>query len=265
MSSENTNGQNNYGNPPLENREADLPRCPNVRNPERVACILGALALLFLGYENRSKRPWLTAWCVAKSTLLLFRGATGYCPLYSALGVEGKGTAGPNIGNHGFLSRDIPGHGGVLVQQSITINRPREELFAFWRDLKNLPQVMSHLESVSEHGTTSHWVAKAPVGTSVEWTAEVVKEVPGELIAWRSLPCARVPNSGMVLFKELPENRGTQVRVTLEYDPPAGRLGAIVAKMFMEEPSIQVADDLRRFKQLMEAGEVSTTEGQPHG
>jgi uncharacterized membrane protein len=235
----------------------------NVSDQERVLSLLGGSVLLWAGV--RRKRSWLTPFFFLDGATLLFRAASGYCPLYALLGVKGCGTAGPNIGNYGFLSKDVPGHGGVLVEKSVVVNRPREELFAFWRDLQNLPRVMSHLESVEEHGDHSHWVAKAPAGNSVAWRAEIVRETPNELIAWRSLPGAQIPNSGSVRFKELPTGRGTEIRVILEYAPPAGRLGALTARLFGEEPGLQVESDLRKFKQEMEAGETATTTGQPHG
>ena len=128
---------------------------------------------------------------------------------------------------------------------------------------------MKHLESVTEMGNgRSHWKAKAPAGSSVEWDAEITADQPNELIAWHSLGDADVSNSGMVRFTEAPGDRGTEVHVDLRYDPPGGAIGALFAKMFGEEPGGQIADDLRRFKQVMEIGEVmlsdaTVTEG-PH-
>lgn len=238
---------------------------PNVGDNARVLSLIGGGALLLYGGSKLFRKKWLGVLPVAAGGALVARGATGFCFVNQALGVGGKGTARPNIGNHGFLSRSVPGHGGTLVEKTVVINRPREELFAFWRKLENLPSVMSHLESVQEHGEVSHWVAQAPAGQSVEWTAEIVKETPNELIAWRSLPGAQVPNSGSVRFKDLPAGRGTEVRVILEYSPPAGKLGALVAKLFLQEPQIQVEEDLRKWKQVMEAGETATIEGQPRG
>ena len=257
------------GDPDYDDHEHDGDCCdlhPNVSDSERVLSVGAGAALSALGlYELARHRRWLGVLPLLAGGALLARGVSGFCYLNQALGVKGQGTAGPNIGAHGFLSREVPGHGGVLVDKTITINRPREELFAFWRKLENLPTVMTHLESVHEHGTVSHWVAQAPAMQGIEWTAEIVKETPNELIAWRSLPGAEVPNSGSVRFQELPDNRGTQVRVILEYSPPVGRLGALVAKLFLQEPGIQIEEDLRKWKQLMEAGETATIEGQPRG
>jgi uncharacterized membrane protein len=132
-----------------------------------------------------------------------------------------------------------------------------EEVYGFWRDFANLPRFMRHLESVQVHDDgRSHWVAKAPAGRTVEWDAETTEDRPNELIAWRSLPGADVRNSGSVAFAPAPGGRGTEVRVTLEYDPPLGKLGSKIAMLFREEPGQQVYDDLRHFKQVMETGEI---------
>lgn len=155
---------------------------------------------------------------------------------------------------------------GVKVQDVVTINKPASELFTFWRNFANLPQFMKHLESVAvADNMHSHWVAKAPLGKTVAWDAEIINEQPGRLIAWRTLPGADVTSAGTVRFEPAPGGRGTEVRVILEYKPPAGKVGVIVAKLFGEEPQQQVSSDLRRFKQLMETGEVATLEGQPAG
>jgi uncharacterized membrane protein len=179
--------------------------------------------------------------------------------------------------------------GALRVKHAITISRTPEELYRFWRDFQNLPRFMKHLESVQvtpqameqsagqttgqanqalgrpAGGNRSHWVAKAPAGRTVEWDAEIIEDQPNKLIAWRSLEGADVNNSGVVRFVKAPGGRGTTVTVELRYDPPAGALGASVAKLFGEDPDWQVKDDLRRFKQVMEMGEVITTEGQPAG
>jgi uncharacterized membrane protein len=132
-----------------------------------------------------------------------------------------------------------------------------EEVYAFWRNFENLPRFMRHLESVTVSGDRrSHWVAKAPAGKSVEWDAEILEDRPNELISWRSLPGADVYNAGTVQFQPASGGRGTEVRVTLEYHPPFGKLGSRIAMLFREEPGQQVYDDLRNFKQVMETGEI---------
>ncbi|MCA1566945.1 MAG: SRPBCC family protein [Acidobacteria bacterium] len=152
------------------------------------------------------------------------------------------------------------------VNKSIVINSSPEELYQFWRDFENLPRFMHHLESVKVSGDgRSHWVANAPAGTTVEWDAEITEDRPNELIAWRSLEGADVYNRGSVRFERAPGGRGTIVHVEIDYDPPGGKLGVAVAKLFGEEPELQVHSDLRRFKQVIETGEVVLSEGTIHG
>ena len=158
------------------------------------------------------------------------------------------------------------GAGAIRVAQSVTINRSPEELYRFWRDFQNLPRFMKHLESVRATGDRrSHWAAKAPAGRTVEWDAEITEDRPNELIAWRSLEGSDVDSVGSVRFERAPGGRGAIVRVEMRYSPPAGRVGATVARLLGEGPELRIKDDLRRFKQIMEAGEIITTEGQPAG
>lgn len=162
---------------------------------------------------------------------------------------ETKGRAGPML----------------HVVKSVTINCPRHDVYAFWRDFERLPSFMIHLEAVDTTGNgRSHWVAKGP-GARVEWDAEVTDERAGEVIAWRALEGSDVPNGGVVRFSDAPADRGTVVQVDLYYDPPGGSAGAAVATVFGEDPSQQLRDDLRRFKQVMETGEVVRSEGSPRG
>ena len=151
--------------------------------------------------------------------------------------------------------------GDTLVGRSVTINRPREELYAFWHDFKNLPQFMHNVHSVTvDPNGISHWVIDAPAGKTVEWDARIVEDQPGRLISWESCAGASVRNSGQVEFIDSPDARGTVVRVILAYDPPAGAVGKLIAKLFQKDPKVQARQDLRRFKQLMETGEVSTAQ-----
>lgn len=146
-----------------------------------------------------------------------------------------------------------------LIGRTVTINRPRAELYAFWRDFTNLPSFMDNVERIEVlDDRRSHWTVKAPAGTHVEWTAAVTEEREGEFIAWASEEGASVPNSGRIEFRDAQGDRGTIVTATILYDPPAGIIGKVVAKMFQREPAIQARRDLRRFKQLMETGEVAT-------
>jgi uncharacterized membrane protein len=164
------------------------------------------------------------------------------------------------------LGRTSGAQGGIRVSKSLAINRPAEELYRFWRQLNNLPTVMSHLRSVQRlDGARSHWVAKGLADVSVEWDAEITEDVPNQRLAWRSLQGSEVPNQGSVTFQPLPKGHGTMVRVELQYSPPGGRLSAALASLFGQEPEQQISTDLRRFKQRMETGEIATTEGQPSG
>ena len=152
----------------------------------------------------------------------------------------------------------------VLVGRTVTIDRPCQELYDFWRDFNNLPRFMYNIESVSViDALRSHWVVSAPAGKTVEWDAQIIAEEPGRLIAWKSMENASVRNSGRVEFIDSPDDRGTVVTVTIAYDPPGGAAGKMIAKLLQKEPKIQARQDLRRFKQLMETGEISTAQP-PH-
>ncbi|AGY58791.1 SRPBCC family protein [Gloeobacter kilaueensis] len=182
---------------------------------------------------------------------LIYRGASGNCQLYRALGVSTASGASSQP---------------VTVQHAVTINKPVEKVYRFWRDFENLPRFMQHLESVKVYDQErSHWIAKAPAGGKVEWDAEIIDEQENERIAWRSIAPADIDNSGVVRFAPAPEGRGTTVSVELTYAPPAGKVGAALLKLTGEEPDNQVKEDLRLFKQVMEAGEIATTVGQPDG
>ncbi|WP_030491263.1 SRPBCC family protein [Micromonospora chokoriensis] len=147
-----------------------------------------------------------------------------------------------------------------------TIRKPPPKVYAFWRDLGNLPTFMAHLEEIRTTGDrTSHWSATAPFGKNVEWDAEIVDEAPGETIAWRSTGKADVPNAGTVRFVPAPDGVSTEVHVVLSYDIPGGAIGKAVARYFGEEPHQQLDDDLRRLKQVMETGQVVRSDGAPWG
>lgn len=149
------------------------------------------------------------------------------------------------------------GSKGIHATASCVVNREPHEVYEFWRRLENLPRFMKHLESVEETMEgRSHWIAKGPAGTTVEWEAVIVGDDPGRVITWRSLEDSDVDNAGAVRFEAAPGGRGTIVRVHINYNPPAGVIGKTVAQLFGEEPEQQLDDDLRRFKQMMEVGEV---------
>lgn len=149
----------------------------------------------------------------------------------------------------------LSGRGGIHVEERVVIQRPVHEIYRFWRHLPNLPRFMRHLQSVTARadGRRSHWVARAPLGTRVEWDAEIINEVEDRVIGWRSLEGADVVSAGSVNFMPTADGAGTEVRVKLQYDPPAGKLGAAVARWIGEEPSVQIAEDLRSLKRMLEA------------
>ena len=223
----------------------------NVGETERWLSLVGGGLLALDGLRRGSLGG--VAEAIAGGSLL-YRGLTGHCHLYAAVGV--------NTAAHGLVA-SVSAQRGVKVVKAVTINRPAEELYRFWRDFETLPRFMKHLESVKCEGNRSHWVARGPGGFKIAWDAEIINEKPGTLIAWRSLEGSQVSTAGSVHFSKAPGDRGTEVRVTLKYDPPAGKLGTLIAKLFGAEPAQQIQEDLRRFKQLTEAGEVPTTKGQP--
>jgi len=164
------------------------------------------------------------------------------------------------------IEQGLPPGTEVHIVKSITVNRPAEECYRSWRDFEGLPRFMRHLESVRITGDNRmRWKAKGPVGLSVEWDAELTADEPGQYLAWRSIQGSEVDNSGTVHFERAPGGRGTIMRVDMRYSPPGGRAGALVAKLFGEEPAQQIDEDLRRFKWLLETGEIPTTVGQPSG
>lgn len=226
----------------------------NVSDFERWLSLIGGSALGILGLSRRSLSGLAIS---AVGGALVYRGISGHCSLYGAMGI--------NTAHHGPATSVPAGH-GIKVDESVTINRPVADVFHFWRRFENLPRIMNHLESViSSGGNRFHWVARGPLGTRVEWDAEIFNERPNELIAWRSLKGSDVDTAGSVHFVSLPNGRGTEVRVVFKYDPIAGKAGAWAAQLFGREPSQQVREDLRRFKALMETSETPTTSGQPQG
>jgi uncharacterized membrane protein len=221
----------------------------NVGKTERLVSAIAGAAVIALALRRKRLRSLL----LPLGGSLLSRAVSGRCAVNRALG---RNTA---KGHH--VSAAARGE-GLKVERTITVNRPREEVYRFWRQLENLPRFMDHLESVTVlDEDRSHWVAKAPAGTRVEWDASIQDEIENELIAWRSLPGSDIDNAGSVHF--VPAGDGTEVRVVLSYDPPAGRVGAAVAKLLGEEPEQQVEEDLRRFKQVMEAVETPARSRKP--
>lgn len=216
----------------------------NVGSTERWISGAGGALLALLGLTRRSGGGVALA---AAGGLLLYRGLTGRCPAYARLGI---GEFNP-----------------LRITRAITINRPRDEVYGFWRAMENFPRFMRHLESVRPlDGNRSHWRARGPKGLgTIEWEAEMVEERAGERLAWRSLPGSQVENSGCVTFADALHGQGTEIRVEIDYTPPAGKAKQAVAHLFNPAFSQMIQEDIRRCKQLLETGEIPTIEGQPAG
>jgi uncharacterized membrane protein len=164
-----------------------------------------------------------------------------------------------DVAETAFLHDRDTGEHDALVVRAVTIGKPRQELYDFWRDFRNLAAFMENVERVDVlDGRRSHWVVKAPGGRTVEWDSLITEDEPGRRIAWRSADGADVDNSGHVEFRDAPTDHGTEVRVRISYDPPGGKLGQALAKAFQKEPNVQARRDLRRLKALMETGEIPT-------
>ena len=218
----------------------------NLEETERWGSLITGGAMVLLGLRDRSLRGALMA---LAGSGLAYHGATGQKSL------QDKVTEATGLNQ------------SIRVEKSVTIaNKSPEELYRFWHNFENLPTFMKHLKSVTViDEKRSHWVATAPLDASVEWDAEIINDQENQLIAWTSVSGAEVDNSGFVRFKPISQGRGTEVKVVIEYNPPGGAVTAAIAKLFGEEPEQQMGDDLRRFKMLMEAGEIATTEGQSSG
>lgn len=216
----------------------------NVGRIERAASVLGGAVLTMSGMRTRGAGGIALAVAGAE---LMRRGFTGTCYAYSLLGIS-TAPSGERA--------SLPYTTGIRVDASTVINRPVSEVYRFWRQLENLPRFMQHLDSVTVlDGKRSRWAAKGPGGRTVEWEAEIVNKVENRLIGWRSLPGSTVQNAGSVQFREA-AGGGTEIRVELQYNPPAGMLGAYVAQLFGEEPTQQIEEDLNRLKQVLETQET---------
>jgi uncharacterized membrane protein len=218
-------------------------RSPSLADAENWLALCAGALLLLVGASRRSA---VGACLAVSSAPLLYRGIAGRWP---------------DVLN-GYAQRDrtktaLAGDRGVHVRESIRLELPVVDVYRFWRRLENLPRFMAHLERVTEASDgRSHWVASGPAGLAVEWDAEIINEVENKVLAWRSLPGSDVVTAGSVNFDAVRGGRSTQVTVHLQYAPPAGKAGALVASLFGREPSQTVREDLRGFKQLLEAGEM---------
>jgi uncharacterized membrane protein len=232
---------------PEDVREQRIREGRNISEAERWISMAAGAGLAAYGLTRGRKGGWAIA---GLGALLVRRGMTGHCHTYQALGLNTAGTGEDT-------RQALGGPAGVIVEESVLISRPISELYRFWRNLENLPRFMSHLESVERiTDTLSRWSAKAPAGTTVEWNAEIINEVPDQVIGWRSIEGSDVVSAGSVNFDEA--GRGTRVRVRLQYSPPGGKLGDAVARLIGSDAATQIRQDLQRFKQLVEAGQTTT-------
>ena len=217
----------------------------NVNQPERIGSIAAGAGLLLYGASRKSLGGILIA---ILGGALIRRGVTGHCDIYEKLGI-----------NSSQLNTEtgVPGNKGIKVTRTITVDRSPQDVYRFWRNLENFPRFMEHVQSVRViDDRRSHWVVKGPAGTEVEWTAEILTDRENSLISWESLPGAEVQNAGSVRFEPVNNGLSTEVKVSMQYLPPAGVVGATVAKLFGEAPDQQLEADLERFKELL-AGQAA--------
>jgi uncharacterized membrane protein len=232
--------------------QSPIQRRVNVGLGERGVSIAAGLAGMYIILTRRPN--WKIGLPMALDAgYMIYRGATGHCVLYQMM----------------EINRSTEGNKGIQVQRAVTVNLPREQLYNIWRNFENLPRFMKHLQRVDVDETTggrnSHWVAKAPFGRDIAWNAEITEDRENEYIAWQSLPGSIVGSTGSVRFIDAPNTLGTIVHVSMQYNPPGGSLGALIARMFGEEPGQQLRSDLRNFKMMMETGEIASVEGQSSG
>ena len=208
---------------------------------------IAGVALTAAGYRRSSRALG------ALGMGFIARGASGWCPVTAAVDGDASDLDEPT-------KRHLGGPRGVLVEDSITIYRPVDDVYAYWRNLENLPQFMEHLEDVRVvDRLRSQWIAKGPLGVLVEWDAEIINDIPPTLLSWKSVGRSEVVSAGSVRFKPTGK-QATQVRVRLQYDPPAGKVGATMAWLLGEDPESQIAEDLQRFKELLETGDAARSD-----
>lgn len=220
----------------------------NISDLERMLSVgAGAAMLAYALTRSRRDERHSATTLLTSATGLIGRGVTGFCPVSALVGRNAR---------RADTRTALSGSGGIRVHEAITIDRPVDELYRFWRNFSNLPRFMDHLEQVEVWSARrSVWTARAPAGMSVRWEAEIINEIDGELIGWRSTANADVATAGSVRFTPAPGG-GTEIVVRLQYDPPAGKLGSWVAWLFGEEPSQQIRSDLRKLKMLLETNDA---------
>jgi uncharacterized membrane protein len=225
----------------------------NVADTERIVSVVAGASLIAFG---ATRRPMTALAAMAAGAGLIARGVTGRSALYRAAHVDTRDQD---------TRRVLAGDGGIHVTQTVLVVRQVHDVYAYWRDLRNLPRFMSHLQEVTPlNGQVSHWVAKGPAGKRVEWDAEIINEVEDKVIGWRSLPGSEFISAGSVNFRER-RGWGTELSVKLQYEPAAGRPAAWLAWLLGADPASTIREDLRRLKAMLEAGEFPSVEGQPQG
>src|SRR5688572_28919015 len=230
---------------PDDARDTTASRGRNISDIERWVSMGAGTMMTAYGLSKRRASGFVLA---GLGALLVRRGMTAHCDVYQALGLS---TAANDT------RRALGGAAGVIVEESVTINRPISELYRFWRNLENLPRFMSHLESVERiTDTLSRWRARGPAGTTVDWNAEIINEVTDQVIGWRSIEGSDVVSAGSVHFDEAGRGRGTRLRVRMQYSPPGGKVGDALARLLGRDAATEIREDLRRFKQMVETGEV---------
>jgi len=237
-----------------------ISHCKNAVNITQTERIISAIGGGLLTAAGLTKRGAAGAAMAVIGGDMLRRAITGHSHAYEVMGIR---TAAKG---QGAQTTSVPYELGIRVDRSITIDKPREEVYRFWRNLENLPKFMKHVEHVEQLDRDhSRWTVCAPAGRSVSWEAVIHNESPNEMVAWRSLPGADVDHAGSVWFMDAPAGQGTQVKVELQYNPPAGMIGAAIASLWGEEPGQQIEEDLQRLKQYLETGEIASLQAQFRG
>lgn len=234
---------------PVLHKRADT----NVGENERWISLLAGAGLVAYGLAKRDRVAFGLAGIGA---YVAWRGASGFCPVYQAFGASTAQRGGEQKGTGSKAG--VAYQMGIRVDHELRIDKPAEELYRFWRNFENLPRFMHHLDSVQvRDDRVSHWTVRGPAGLKLEWDAEIVNEIENRLIGWRSLPGARVENGGSVHFDTADDGK-TIVRIAMQYNPPAGNVGARIAKLFGEDPKEMIREDLQRFRELMETGALTS-------
>ena len=227
----------------------DFARGVNLGDTERMASAVAGGALLLYGVA-RGGRGALGGWALAGlGAALAYRGLTGFCHLYGALGIDRSARAGTG---------EVKGNLGIKLEAAVMVQASPDRVYRVWRRFSNLPRFLSHVERVEElDSRRSRWTIRVPAGMSLTWDAESINDVPGEVIAWRTVDTRLIEHAGSVKFEPAFEGRSTIVRVSMQYAPPAGELGHQLAKALGQDPNTQIEQDLANFKRAMEAGELA--------